>query len=685
MKIVFKSLSTAVNKSPDFDLNSECGRITVGRKPDNDFVIPLPNVSSYHAVLEFQDGRISIEDLNSTNGVFLNGRKLTEREYISCGDRVAFGSIDFLVECESESGALTGPSSSASETKQSAEGTVLVDITQIPGIPVNGERSIPGGDTAPVDGKAKQTVLFGKKNVLMPPRLILLDSQMNPTEEFDLEKSEILVGREPENDIQIDDVSISRIHARLVRTGDKFYSVEDENSTNGLFLRDKQIRQHTLHHGDLIRFGDVSAVYLAPGKLFSFEDLKAGKSGSGGVDGKKKLLIGVVAVMILLLLVLLLLPTEGNGPGPRKGNRLTQAEIMKEVHLSLDNQDWDKVVELIQSFQLQNADKELARAKMEIANRTKFLEMTQKLKVNDFIAAEKIRGEIDPASTYASRSEQVLRDAEAKYIDDQGEEIEDKLGQGDFNAAYQLAGDLKEKFPNNKEVLDQYSDVEKKYRKFQKRLSARSAYIKRQRRANRTADKALQQARKYYLDGRIVDALAMIDQASNAYLKENLKIPSRIRHLKLYMNQVRESYEKGKQLALQGRVSQAVPLFEKLFKVSKENLYGENGKVEQDSMALMVDYYIKKASELYHKENYAAAYEYLTRILASKPGMQKALSMKRDIENKGQELYNKGYIEQTQYQDCKRAVFYFKQVVQMVPKSNPLYKKALKRISDCEE
>jgi len=65
--------------------------------------------------------------------------------------------------------------------------------------------------------------------------------------------------------------------------------------------------------------------------------------------------------------------------------------------------------------------------------------------------------------------------------------------------------------------------------------------------------------------------------------------------------------------------------------------------------------------------------------------MQTAATMKLDIENKGQELYNKGYIEQTQYNDCKRAVFYFKQVILMVPKENPLYKKALKRIADCEK
>ncbi len=682
MKILFKALSSAIEESAGFDLTPENSRITVGRKEDNDFVIPLPNVSSYHAVVEFQAGGIALEDLNSTNGVFVNGKKISDRVTLKCGDRIAFGSIDFLMECEQE------PSGEkpSSQLEQSGDGTVMLDVTEVPDIPILKQTPAQDGDSGSGPGGAKKTVLFGMKNVLMTPRLVLLDGDLNPMGEFRLDKGEMLVGRESDSDIQIDDASISRIHARLIRKGDKSFSVEDENSTNGLFVRDKKITHYTLRHGDILRFGDVSAVYLAPGKLFSFDDLKEGKSSSAGLDSKKKLLIGVGGVLVFLLIVLMLLPSGGSGGGPgQKGNRLTRAEIMKEVQLSLENQDWDKVVELIQGFQLQGAEKELAKAKMEIVNRGKFLEMNKKIQVNDFAAAQQVQGQISLESSYSTRGQQTLKDAESAYIDNQGEEIEKKLGDGDFQGAFQLAGGLKEKFPDNKEVVDQYGDIEQKYKKFQRRLSARSAYAKRQRAAKRKAKLSLKKAKEYYLNGRIVDALASISKASNAYLEKNLKIPLRIRHLKDYMNQVRENYDKGKKLALQGKVSQAVPMFEKVFEISKRNLYGEDGKIERDSMGLMVDYYMNKATSLYKEQNYAAAYNYLVKILRAKPGMQKAATMKRDIENKGQELYNKGYIEQTQYNDCKRAVFYFKQVVQMVPRTNPLYKKALKRIADCEQ
>jgi len=681
MKIVFKPLSSTMEESASFELTADHGRITVGRKKDNDLVIPLPNVSSYHAVLEYMGGDLALEDLNSTNGVFVNGTKLTERTIVTCGDRIAFGSIEFLMECEQEPSA----SETSPQPEQPAEGTVMVDITEVPDIPMMQQTSGPGDVSPSSPGSAKKTILFGMKNVLITPRLVLLDSDLNPTKEFSLDKAEMQVGRESDSDIQIDDVSISRIHARFVRKGDKSFSVDDENSTNGLFVRDKQVTHHTLRHGDLLRFGDVSAVYLAPGKLFSFDDLKEGKSSGGGLDSRKKLLIGVGGVLLFLLILLMVLPSGGSGEPAQKGNRLTRAEIMKEVKLSLENQDWDKVVELIQSFQLQGADKELAEAKMEIANRAKFLEMNKQAQANDFAAARQLQSQISPESIYSKRGQQTLKDAGSAYIDKQGEEIQGKLGDGDFETAFKLVGDLKEKFPDNKEIADEYADIEQKYKRFQKRLSARAAYISIQRAANRKADISLKKAKEYYLNGRIVDALASISQASNAYFEKNLKVPSRVRHLKEYMNQVRENYENGKKLVLQGKVSQAVPMFEKVFEISKRNLYGEDGKVERDSMSLMVDYYMNKASSLYREQNYAAAYNYLIKILNAKPDMQKAATMKRDIENKGQELYNKGYIEQTQYNDCKRAVFYFKQVILMVPKENPLYKKALKRIADCEK
>ena len=50
--------------------------ITVGRKPDNDIVIDNPTVSGHHCKITMVGDTFFVEDLNSSNGVFLNAKKI---------------------------------------------------------------------------------------------------------------------------------------------------------------------------------------------------------------------------------------------------------------------------------------------------------------------------------------------------------------------------------------------------------------------------------------------------------------------------------------------------------------------------------------------------------------------------------------------------------------------------------
>jgi pSer/pThr/pTyr-binding forkhead associated (FHA) protein len=69
-------------------------RTTIGRTADNDIQIDAHNVSRHHAVvLETAEG-IVVEDLNSTNGVQVNGRRVT-RQVLADGDRLTIGKTDF--------------------------------------------------------------------------------------------------------------------------------------------------------------------------------------------------------------------------------------------------------------------------------------------------------------------------------------------------------------------------------------------------------------------------------------------------------------------------------------------------------------------------------------------------------------------------------------------------------------
>jgi pSer/pThr/pTyr-binding forkhead associated (FHA) protein len=76
------------------------GRVSVGRAVDNDLVFDDPSLSRKHAVME-QVGpdSIEIEDLNSSNGTYLNGRKV-DKGTAAVGDLVRLGELIFRVEGE---------------------------------------------------------------------------------------------------------------------------------------------------------------------------------------------------------------------------------------------------------------------------------------------------------------------------------------------------------------------------------------------------------------------------------------------------------------------------------------------------------------------------------------------------------------------------------------------------------
>ncbi len=71
--------------------------VTVGRGEDNDVVIPHASVSRAHARLMKRNGAYELMDLNSTNGTFIDDRRLAGSQSLSNGSRVRFGDVQFIL------------------------------------------------------------------------------------------------------------------------------------------------------------------------------------------------------------------------------------------------------------------------------------------------------------------------------------------------------------------------------------------------------------------------------------------------------------------------------------------------------------------------------------------------------------------------------------------------------------
>jgi type II secretory pathway predicted ATPase ExeA len=86
---------------------------------------------------------------------------------------------------------------------------------------------------------------------------ILLDGE--PKARIGLNASRLLIGRHPWNDVALDDDSVSRHHAMLVREGGH-WTIVDLNSTNGIMVNERGARQQRLRQGDVVHIGRFQLV-----------------------------------------------------------------------------------------------------------------------------------------------------------------------------------------------------------------------------------------------------------------------------------------------------------------------------------------------------------------------------------------------------------------------------------------
>ena len=75
---------------------------TIGRAPNADFIVDATLVSRLHCRLSAGATELQVEDLESTNGTFVNGERV-ERAALKSGDRLGVGEVEFVISRASES------------------------------------------------------------------------------------------------------------------------------------------------------------------------------------------------------------------------------------------------------------------------------------------------------------------------------------------------------------------------------------------------------------------------------------------------------------------------------------------------------------------------------------------------------------------------------------------------------
>ena len=74
-------------------------KTTIGRVEDNTFQIAEPSVSSHHCEVELRGKEVVVRDLNSTNGTYINGEKITEK-VIQPGQILRLGQVELRLDTD---------------------------------------------------------------------------------------------------------------------------------------------------------------------------------------------------------------------------------------------------------------------------------------------------------------------------------------------------------------------------------------------------------------------------------------------------------------------------------------------------------------------------------------------------------------------------------------------------------
>jgi ABC transport system ATP-binding/permease protein len=245
---------------------------TIGRDPQSDIVISEDRVSWQHAVLKLDDGAWVLEDTGSTNGTYVGHQRVT-RVTLDVETTIRLGHPVDGAPMTCSAGTPARPATVIAAKPVVAAGEAVAAVT--PDAPaVAPDRSAMAPDRPAVVPDLPAAVPDGAAAAAGRPAVpaggVSSSSHREPSVIRRLPTKVLRIGRAPDNDVVISDLSVSRHHAEMRRIGDT-YQIADLNSHNGTFVNGQRVASAPLTEGDTVGIGP-STFRLAGTELQEFVD-----------------------------------------------------------------------------------------------------------------------------------------------------------------------------------------------------------------------------------------------------------------------------------------------------------------------------------------------------------------------------------------------------------------------------
>lgn len=221
----FGKLILINTEGPDQEFELAKSSVSLGRAATNDITINDTRVSRAHARLDNEETGLTLVDLGSANGTWVNGRRVGRATLVP-GDTLGLGSHQFKYSVED-------PSQDVGITKIDTQVELNENLEE---------------DFLPM-------VINETRN---PSLVIRNDERTWKVELKDLDHA--LIGRDESCEVHLDAENVSRRHAEVQRRGDQFL-LKDLGSANGVWHRSERIEEHLLEDGDSFQIGPAQIVF----------------------------------------------------------------------------------------------------------------------------------------------------------------------------------------------------------------------------------------------------------------------------------------------------------------------------------------------------------------------------------------------------------------------------------------
>ncbi len=358
-----------------FEVRTVDRSLTVGRATDVDVALPFKAVSRYHARFVPDASGLWVEDLGSSNGVLVGGQRIGGPTALAPGDQVRIGVIEVTVVAPAAPGYPAEPAAApalddvptdphlasaphhggphhaplgsdptydtANPFADPAPPWAAPQLEPLPEPPAGG---------APLAAEPEASPEAPTVALSVVPRLVGVSGYLKDRVFF-LDTPELTVGRVKGATLVIEDASVSRSHAKILRKDDAFV-LFDLRSFNGTFVDDEKVTRKELVGGETVRFGDIAFTFLLDDGGAAPELARARKRPSR----RRRLVLLASAAVVLAAVVLAANIMRSRRPPPPPPDPLAEerarvAEVRAQLErgsAELRRRDWGSATATLQ-------------------------------------------------------------------------------------------------------------------------------------------------------------------------------------------------------------------------------------------------------------------------------------------------------------------------------------------------